>query len=443
MATTLCFRHLLTPAGFVSDKAVHVGQDGRIGAITDWDGRGEQDGWLALPGMPNAHSHVFQRALAGYGEARAGEDSFWSWRAAMYRLANGLEPEDLAIIARVGFTAMLRAGFTSVAEFHYLHRLPGAGPAESAGIIARAAADAGIRLRLLPVFYETGDFETPPRPEQGRFVHAGVDEFLETLDALRAHDPGLALHSLRAVAPASAVRLIDAADTVLADGAPFHVHAAEQLREVEACRQRFGCGPVALLARHVALGPRWSVVHATHADEGERRLMVAAGATVVLCPLTEAYLGDGIFPARTHGAAGGALAVGSDSNVRLDAVEELRLLEYGQRLTDRARARLADREGLGAPLWTRLAEGGRAALGLDVGRLETGSLADLVILDPADGDLLGCDDPRRVLDALITAGDRGAIREVFVGGRRVVTRPDPDLAGEYRERVGRLMEESS
>ncbi len=127
------------------------------------------------------------------------------------------------------------------------------------------------------------------------------------------------------------------------------------------------------------------------------------------------------------------------TNVRLDAVEELRLLEYGQRLTDRARARLADREGLGAPLWTRLAEGGQAALGLDVGRLETGSLADLVILDPADGDLLGCDDPRRVLDALITAGDRGAIREVFVGGRRVATRPDPDLAGEYRDRVGRLM----
>ena len=441
MTRTLRFEYLLTPAGLASRKALEVGADGRIEALSDWDGRGPGDGWLALPGMPNAHSHIFQRALAGYGEARAGEDSFWSWREAMYRLANGIDPEDLAVIAQTGFTAMLAAGFTSVAEFHYLHRLPGAGPAETAGIIVRAAAESGIRLRLLPVFYETGDFEAPPRGEQGRFVHAGVDEFMETLAALKAHDPGLGLHSLRAVRPASAVRLTAAARDVLPEQAPVHVHAAEQTAEVEACRARYGCGPVALLDRHLDLGPRWSVVHATHADPGERRLMVEAGVTVVLCPLTEAYLGDGLFPARAHAAAGGRLAVGSDSNVRLDAVEELRLLEYGQRLMDRARARLADGKGLGAPLWSRLAEGGRTALGLDVGRLEPGSYADIVSLDPADSDLLGCEGPERALDALVTAGARGAIREVFVGGRPVALRPEPRLAAEYRDRVRRLMSE--
>ena len=169
--------------------------------------------------------------------------------------------------------------------------------------------------------------------------------------------------------------------------------------------------------------------------------MVEAGVTVVLCPLTEAYLGDGLFPARAHAAAGGRLAVGSDSNVRLDAVEELRLLEYGQRLMDRARARLADGQGLGAPLWGRLAEGGRTALGLDVGRLEPGSYADIVSLDPADCDLLGCEGPERALDALVTAGARGAIREVVGGGRPVALRPEPRLAAEYRDRVRRLMSE--
>jgi formimidoylglutamate deiminase len=246
---------------------------------------------------------------------------------------------------------------------------------------------------------------------------------------------------VRAVRPASAVRLMAAAGEVLSAQAPVHVHAAEQSMEVEACRARYGCGPVALLDRHLGLGPRWSVVHATHADDEERRLMVEAGATVVLCPLTEAYLGDGLFPARAYAAAGGRLAVGSDSNVRLDAVEELRWLEYGQRLADRARARLSDDEGLGAPLWSRLAEGGRAALGMDVGRIEPGSLADIVSLDPDHGDLVGCDDPGRVMDALVTAGSRSAICKVFVAGRAVATRPDPRLAAEFRERVRRLMRE--
>lgn len=440
MATTLRFEHVLTPAGVVPRQSVHVGEDGRIESLSPWDGSGPADGWLALPGMPNGHSHVFQRALAGFGEARAGADSFWSWREAMYRLANGLGPGDLAVIAQAGFTAMLAAGFTSVAEFHYLHHLPGAGPSDTAAIIARAAAAAGIRLRLLPVFYETADFDTPPRAEQRRFVHAGPDDFMETLAALRAHDPGLALHSVRAVPVESAVRLMAAAGDVLARRAPVHVHAAEQIAEVEACRSRHGCGPIALLARHLELGPRWSVVHATHADDAERRMLAVAGATVVLCPLTEAYLGDGLFPARIHAAAGGSLAIGSDSNVRLDAVEELRFLEYGQRLADRARARLADADGLGAPLWSRLAEGGRSALGLDVGRLAPGSYADIVCVDHTDPDLPGSADPERGLDALITAGSRTAIREVFVGGRPVNTRPDPQLVAEYRDRVARLMD---
>ncbi len=439
MAAIFRFRHILSPAGLQEQREIHVGDDGRIEAVVPWDGKDAADGWLALPGMPNGHSHVFQRALAGYGEARSGQDTFWGWREAMYRLANGVSAEDLLVIARAGYTAMLAAGFTSVAEFHYLHRLAATGPAATGDIIAQAAEDAGIRLRILPVYYESGNFGEPARPDQGRFLHAGIDDFLQTLQALDRHAPGLAIHSLRAVRRDSLGPLVSEAMALLGEAAPIHVHAAEQTAEVAACRERYGCGPISLLGQSVELGPRWNVVHATHADAAERRAMIEAGSTVVLCPLTEAYLGDGIFPAREFAAAGGLLAVGSDSNVRLDAVEELRLLEYGQRLSEQARARLASEDGLGAALWGRMGEGGRAPLGMDVGRLAPGSLADFVTVDPDHPDLLGADGPGAVLDALVTAADRSAIEGVFVGGRRVVTRLAPDLARQFRARVRALM----
>ena len=413
--------------------------DGRIEAVTTWDGNGSEDGWLALPGMPNGHSHVFQRALAGYGEGRSGQDTFWSWREAMYRLANGVSAEDLRVIARAGYTAMLAAGFTSVAEFHYLHRLPGTAPAETGDIIAQAAAESGIRLRLLPVYYECGNFGKPARPEQARFLHATIEEFLQTLEDLGRHAPGFAIHSLRAVRPESLEALVGGATAMLGETVPIHVHAAEQPAEVADCRERYGCGPIALLGRNIELGPRWNVIHATHADAAERQALINAGTTVVLCPLTEAYLGDGIFPATEFAAAGGRLALGSDSNVRLDALEELRLLEYGQRLSERARARLANADGLGAALWARLAQGGAAPLGMEVGRLTPGYYADFVTVDPESPDLLGSDGPAAALDALVTAADRSAISAVYVGGRRLSTRLDRDLAARYGTRTRALM----
>lgn len=419
MSVVLRFRHILTARGVERHKRLVVGDDGGIVAIEDEPGP-TFDGWLALPGMPNAHSHAFQRALTGHGEAARGEDSFWSWREAMYRLAAALTPEDLYAVAARAYADMLRAGFTSVAEFHYLHHLPDGSrsPAMAEALVA-AAGEVGIRLVLLPVYYRRGGFTRPADPSQRRFVHAGIDDYLALLAAVDGVPRGIAPHSLRAVEPAEIAALEAGARTVLGADFPRHIHVAEQRREVRECEAALGRRPIEALAEAVELGPRWQLVHATHASESELGLVAAAGAGVILCPLTEAYLGDGLFPARAFLRLGGRLAVGSDSNVRLDAIEELRLLEYGQRLREERRACLADADGLGVALWRRCAEGGAAALAQPVGSLATGRRADVVSLRPDHPALAGLA-PERALDALVTAGDAGCVADVWVGGRQRV-----------------------
>lgn len=439
MSSRLSFRAILGPEGVERDRALRIGTDGAIEAVES--GGPPYDGFLALPGMPNAHSHVFQRALAGRGEAARGEDSFWSWREAMYRLANALEPEGLYAIARQAYAEMLAAGFTRAAEFHYLHhRRDGSKGPEMIDAVCRAARDAGLPLTLLPVYYRTSGLEGGPATAgQRRFAHASVDDFVASLSRIEGPIGGIAPHSLRAVPADDLPRIVAAADDIAGADAPLHIHVSEQTAEVEACRERFGRPPIAHLAASVDLGPRWNLVHATHATSDERRLLRGAGATVVLCPLTEAYLGDGLFEAREHVLEGGALAVGSDADVRISAVEELRLLEYGQRLRDRRRARLGDRTGLGAPLWSRLAAGGARAVGEPVGRLVPGARADLVVLDGASPALAG-HEPETALDAWVVGGASADIAAVYVAGdRRVGAGGVAGLDPEVRERFDRAV----
>jgi formimidoylglutamate deiminase len=457
MPNTLACEHCLTPDGWVQDCLIEWDAAGIITRIAPGAGQGGRG--LVLPGMPNGHSHAFQRALAGYGERRAGQDSFWSWRDAMYRLAARVQAEDLYLIARQAYTEMLAGGYTSVAEFHYLHHGPdspdspdspdgshgarGGAATEMAEAVVRAAADAGIAITLLPVCYLTGGFGESPRTDQARFVHRDLDDFLQLLAASRALGvrTGLAVHSLRAVPAELLSELVTGARELLGGDCPIHIHIAEQQREVDACLLHAGRRPIELLADSVSLDRHWNLVHATHALDHELDLIADSGARVVICPLTEAYLGDGLAPAVGFASRGGALAIGSDSNLRLDAVDELRWLEYGQRLRDHARARFADAEGLGARLWRETAAAGAAAVfractGV-AGVLQVGAPADLVLLDTSRAPLAGLE-PDRALDALITSGDRRCIEATWVGGRHVDTSDDAGPAA-FPALIRRLM----
>ena len=418
MQIQLTFKYLLTPKGLCRDQTVVVGETGLIEALQP--GKGPADGFLAIPGMPNAHSHAFQRALSGFAEARTGADSFWSWREAMYRLANKVTPEDMFVIAREAFLDMLRGGFTSVAEFHYVHHMPDGRPGpEMARAIVRAAAAAGIHLLLLPVFYQTGGFNMPATQAQRRFVHASIEDYCHLLQQLDGVRLGIAPHSLRAVTPETLLRLIETVDSLYASQLPIHIHVSEQQQEVEECRALHRVTPIELLARTVALSQRWNLVHATHATETERHLIVKHDSTIVLCPITEAYLGDGFFAADEFKVAGGRIAIGSDSNCRIDAIEELRWLEYGQRLRKQQRARFADASGLGAALWTLACNGGATALMEPVGAIAVGKRADLVVLDEHADPWCG-HGIDTLLDALIIGGSHHDIASVYVGGKRRV-----------------------
>jgi formimidoylglutamate deiminase len=418
MHTRLTFKYILAPEGIRKDCMLSVDETGMITAMEP--ATGPIDGYFAIPGMPNAHSHAFQRGLSGFGEVPSGQDSFWSWREAMYRLARRVTPEDMYAIAHETFLDMLRGGFTSVAEFHYLHHLPDGRPGpEMAMAVVDAARVTGIHLVLLPVLYRRGGFEQPAREEQQRFVHARLDEYCALLEQLQGVKLGIAPHSLRAVETELLPRLLAQAGRVLGKRFPIHIHISEQRREVEECVEKYGSTPIELLAHSVRLDECWNLVHATHASDTELRLMREHNTTAVLCPITEAYLGDGLFAAEEFVKAGGRVAIGSDSNCRIDAVEELRLLEYGQRLRQERRARLANHDGLGRPLWQLACHGGAAALMEPVGCIAVGKRADLVVLDEQSSPWLG-HDVATLLDAFIIGGSRQNIAAVYVGGRRIV-----------------------
>lgn len=384
---------------------------------------------VAIPGTANVHSHAFQRAMAGLVERRGPEeDSFWTWRDVMYRFLACLTPEDVEAIAAWLYVEMLEAGFTSVGEFHYVHHAvdgtPYADIGEMAGRIAQAAASTGIGLTLLPTFYaHSGCGGAAPKPGQRRFI-CDVDSFVRLADSAREHLGqlaegqgvlGISPHSIRAVAPGEMKALLAAFPT-----GPVHMHAAEQTAEVEECLAWSGQRPVAWLLANASVDARWCLIHATHMTPQEITGLAQSGAVAGLCPITEANLGDGIFEAPAFMHAGGRFAVGSDSNVRVALGEELRTLEYGQRLRDRKRNRLGPHgSSTGRTLFDAAVAGGAHALGRDSGALAVGRDADIVVLDGEHPVLAG----RRgdaVLDALVFAGGDGLVSDVIAGGRHVV-----------------------
>ncbi len=386
-----------------------------------------------IPGMANVHSHAFQRAMAGLAERRGADaDSFWTWRETMYRFVSLLQPEHTAAIAAQLFVEMLEAGFTSVAEFHYLHHDKNGRPydelTETSQRIVAASNHAGIRLTLLPVLYMQGGFGGKPlSTEQKRFAN-NIEQFNRLMDALHsafARDPrvglGLALHSLRAVSPQAMGEVLAHLDA-LDPHAPVHLHVAEQVREVDECLAFYARRPVEWLFDNAGVDRRWCLVHATHVDEAEIEAIVASGAVVGLCATTEANLGDGIFPAAEYLQRGGRFGVGSDSNVSVSPSEELRLLEYGQRLRHRRRAVLASGQqpSVGRYLYEAAARGGAQALGIAAGGLKPGACADFVVLDKDSPALYGRQEDA-LLDAAVFAGNRNVVSSVWVGGKEVVS----------------------
>ena len=448
----------LLPQGWADNVLLRIGADGALdevlpGAACPIDAR--VLGGPVIPGMANLHSHAFQRAMAGLAEragAVGGMDSFWNWRETMYGFLRRLSPDTVEAVATLLFMEMLSEGYTAVAEFHYLHLDPEGRPyperAEIAHRIQTAAANAGIGLILLPALYAHGGFGgAPPTAGQTRFLNS-VDHLFAIFETTRAtaralpgQRVGLALHSLRAVTEGemnAALAALDAVD----DAAPIHIHVAEQTAEIEASLAWSGQRPVAWLLDHAPVDARWCLIHATHIDAGEIAGIARSGAVAGLCPSTEANLGDGIFPAEAFLSAGGRFGIGTDSHVTLNPFDELRLMEYAQRLSTRRRGVLgAAGDGCGADLFRRATAGGAQALGIQAGALAAGYRADFVVLDADDPKLAGRTGDG-ILDAMVFATPNRAVRDVFVGGRQVVENgrhPRRDaIAAAYRQALATL-----
>ncbi len=426
----LILDHALLPNGWAQDVAVDI-ERGVIRALQPRatpDGR-ERVAGIALPGLPNLHSHTFQRGMAGLAETRGPQgDSFWTWRQVMYRFLGNLDPDDVEAIAAFAMMEMLEGGFTALAEFHYLHHdadgRPYAEPAELAARIAAAAEQTGMGLTLLPVFYANGGFGgIAPAEGQRRFVsdvamyHRLVDGARKAVSSLDDAVVGIAPHSLRAVTPQTLDEVL-----AMAGSGPVHIHIAEQMKEVEDCVAWSGQRPVTWLLDHAPVDHRWCLVHATHLEPRETQGLAASGAVAGLCPITEANLGDGIFQGVDFLAARGAFGVGSDSNIEISAPGELKQFEYSQRLKHRARNVLAEREGqsTGRSLYDAALAGGARALGRSLGAIDVGHRADFVVLDAEHPDLAALSGDRWI-DAYVFVAGKAAVDTVIVAGEPVVT----------------------
>jgi formimidoylglutamate deiminase len=410
----------------VPDVRIDVAADGTIAAVSAGGDGGEHIAGIAVPGVPNLHSHAFQRAMAGSSE-RAGPqgDNFWRWREVMYSFLARLTPDDVEAIAAQLYAECLLHGYTSLAEFHYLHNASDGGAyadgAEMSRRIVAAAETAGIGLTLLPVLYRHSNFGGAPATEgQRRFV-LSVDAYARhCTDLARTARVGVAPHSLCAVTPQELADAIALADT-LGPGTPIHIHAAEQMKEVEDCIAWSGQRTVQWLLHHSPVDARWCVVHATHVDTSERAGLARSGAVAGLCQTTEANLGDGVFPLRSYLNEGGRFGIGSDSNVATSPIEELRWLEYIRRLETRARNVTEHRSGasVALALYSRARTGGAQALGRKTGDIAAGCLADLVVLDREHPALVGREG-LALLDAWVFSGNATPVRDVMVAGKWVV-----------------------
>ncbi|WP_310566808.1 formimidoylglutamate deiminase [Hydrogenophaga sp.] len=435
MNQSLHAEHALLPGGWARDVLLQWDGAGRLTQVAPNTAR--PDGIPAaagplIPGLPNLHSHAFQRAFAGLTEYRGeAQDSFWSWRSLMYRFAQRITPEQLEAIATWLYIEMLEAGYTQVCEFHYVHHDPAGRPyaddATMAHSLLRAAQAVGIGLTLLPVLYQNSGFGgTPPTEGQRRFIRS-TDNMLDLLARLRPACAaqgarlGLAPHSLRAVTPDSLQAVLTGLEA-LDPTAPVHIHIAEQTAEVDACLAWSGQRPVQWLLEHAPVDARWCLVHATHMSETEYRDAARSGAVAGLCPTTEANLGDGLFDLPRWRQHGGAWGLGSDSHASVDAAEELRLLEYGQRLWRRERNVLATPEqpqvataqllqavAGGAQAAGRLGQGGAAGLAVGQG-------ADFVVLDAQHVALAGLGAPDMLSSHVFASHRAQALHSVWTQG---------------------------
>ncbi|WDI30119.1 formimidoylglutamate deiminase [Hyphococcus flavus] len=425
---TISAKTMLTANGWQSDMHLTIGEDGQIAAIKNGLAPNSTTVDVLLPAISNVHSHAFQRLLAGLTEYRTNaQDDFWSWRALMYKCMDYLQPDHFEIIAAMTQVEMLESGFSAVGEFHYVHHQPDGTPYDQPGEISnrvlQAALDTGIGLTHLPTLYMQGGLD-------GRALAGGQRRFGCTPEAFSALYSdikksfngapadfmlGGAAHSLRAVSSDGLSLLKD-----ITEGAPTHIHIAEQTGEVDEVLSHLGARPVRWLLDNYDINSQWCLVHATHMDSSEINDLARSGAVAGVCPITEANLGDGIFEATQFADKGGAFAIGSDSNVRICAVEELRMLEYSQRLRDRRRVLLNDgNKSCGRRLLDMTATAGAQALGRSAGVISPGLIADLVALDQSTPVLCGLDKDA-ILDGWIFAGDSRCVSDLWAGGRHVV-----------------------
>ena len=422
---------LLQGDNWKNDAVLDIASDGMISSIDTGrpDSADHCIHGIVIPGMPNAHSHSFQYLIAGLtGPQGNNSDSFWSWREAMYRCANRISPEQFGRVASWVFTEMLKAGYTSCAEFHYLHHqrdgLAYTNPAEMSERLIGAAAISGIAMTLLPVLYCSAGFGNDQVNEDQRRFANTAESYLRLLEMASEYvsgNPllalGLAPHSLRAV-PAEVLQevLQSWPDT----DCPIHIHIAEQPAEVQDCISHLGARPLEWLLDQYPVDRRWNLVHATHLSDSELQMAAESRATAVLCPTTEADLGDGIFRTADWLDAGGSFAIGSDSNVRISVTDELRLLEYNERLRSGQRNVLTSTDSTcGRFLYQHSCQSGAVALGQTVGRLDAGFRADFLVLN--DGHELLCGrEPDAVLDSWVFAGDKSMLDSVWVAGKPVI-----------------------
>ena len=447
---SLFAEHAYLPGGWRRDVLLEWDVDGNLTTVEpdtrDVPASVARAAGPVMPGMPNLHSHAFQRAMAGLTEYRASSatgatDNFWSWRDLMYRFAARISPEGLASVAQWLYIEMLKAGYTSVCEFHYVHHTPDGGrygnPAELAQRVVDAASASGIGMTMLPVLYQYSGFGArAPRDDQRRFINT-PGSLLELLGALRAARPenaalryGVAPHSLRAVSEQSLRELLGGLD----GSAPVHIHIAEQTAEVDACVETEGARPVQWLLDRFDVDSRWCLVHATHVDANETLALAKSGAVAGLCLTTEANLGDGLFPAQEYLDAKGRIGVGSDSHIGVDWRAELRLLEYGQRLTRRQRNVLASAQTpyVADRLFDAALEGGAQATGRATGALQVGHRADWLVLDPNHASIAEHAPSAWLSGVVFCEHGETPIRDVYAGGDKVVdNRRHRDEEGAY------------
>jgi len=425
--------NILIGSQWQSNKTLSLSADGIILSIEEGKAlNAESLQGVVIPGMVNCHSHAFQRAFAGYSEYRGNsKDSFWSWRDIMYRFVAKMTPEDAHNVAQFVYIEMLKTGYTSVAEFHYLHhQMSGQAyddGAEMSHQIINAASNSGIALTHLPVLYTHAGFgDQQPSKAQGRFIHS-TDDYLQLIDSLNKtyskrdnFSLGIAPHSLRAV---NHQQLEETTKHIiqLNPKSPIHIHIAEQLQEVKDCVDFYGQRPVEWLLGNFDVKDNWCLIHATHLSEKEISNLATSDSVVGICPLTEANLGDGIFPTESFLSQGGNFAIGSDSHISINVAEELRSLEYSQRLTSHQRAVLVGENcsSVGQYLYSKACLDGAQSINQNVGEIAIGKRADLVVLDEQHPSLI-CKSESQILDAAIFACNELPVKDVYVAGKQVI-----------------------